>query len=280
MHVQQAYEYCKGIIETNSKTFAKAFHHLPKHKRQAVWAVYAFCRQADDIVDEESSENISLEDFQTQLNQFADGELITEDPLWIALKDTFKKYPMDLQPFYEMLQGQKMDLNHSKYKTLSEVLDYSYHVASTVGLMLLPILAPDKTKELRESAVKLGYAMQITNILRDIGEDYEKGRRYLPEELMKKHGYTESMLSAGIVNQAFIHLWEDLAGCAEGFYREALKDMHLYPLPSRVPVQAAAHFYERILHSARANNYDVFQQRAFVSLEEKKTILNGLAMIK
>lgn len=280
MHVQQAYEYCRGIIEANSKTFAKAFHHLPKEKRQAVWAVYAFCRQADDIVDEASESEISLDDFQYLLDQFSKGNLISEEPLWVALEDTFSKYPLDLKYFYDMIQGQRMDLNHREYLTWADVLDYSYHVASTVGLMLLPILAPNRSRELKESAVKLGYAMQVTNILRDIGEDYVRGRIYIPEDLMKKYGYTEAMLAKGVVNEAFIKVWEDMAEEAEKYYREGLKYMHLYPLASRLPVQAAAHLYERILHSARANNYDVFQQRAFVTLEEKKTILSGIVVSK
>lgn len=279
MEVQQAYEHCKTIIEYHSKTFSKAFNHLPKVKRHAVWAVYAFCRTADDIVDEGSNKEAELSEFKTQLDQFNRGQLPLNQPLWIALDDAFKNFDFDTAPFYDMIRGQEMDLSIVHYQRMEDVVNYSYHVASTVGLMLLPILAPASKKALAPSAVKLGYAMQITNILRDIGEDYERKRCYIPEELMQKYGYTKKMLAEGTVNEPFVQIWEEMAAIAEDYYREGLADMHLYPLHSRLPVQAAAHFYKQILQVARANDYDIFQRRAFVTPEQKKSILNGLEAI-
>lgn len=279
MQVHQAYEHCKTVIEYHSKTFSKAFTHLPKAKRNAVWAVYAFCRTADDIVDEGNNKEEELRAFKQQLDQFNQGTLPLQQPLWIALDDTFKNFDFDITPFYEMILGQEMDLYHRKYDNFDQVVNYSYHVASTVGLMLLPILAPSNKKRLVPSAIKLGYAMQITNILRDIGEDFTRGRCYIPADLMKKYGYTKKMLADGVVNKAFIQIWEEMAAEAEVYYREGLADMHLYPLHSRLPVQAAAHFYKQILQVARANDYDVFQRRAFVTPEQKKSILSGLEAI-
>jgi 15-cis-phytoene synthase len=280
MEVRQAYDYCRKVIENNSKTFAKAFQHLPKDRRRAVWAVYAFCRTADDIVDEGVNKEIELQRFKHDLDRFAAGDIPDSSPLWTALNHTFHLFSFDLKPFYEMISGQEMDLYGYSFQSFEDVLDYSYRVAGTVGLMLLPVLAPDTKEELKPSAVKLGYAMQITNILRDVGEDWEKGRKYLPEELMVKFGYTEQMLDAGEINDAFIGLWEEMASEAEAFYEESLESIHLYPVSSRLPVQAAAHFYRKILHTARQNKYDVFRRRAVVSQEEKSNILNGLAATK
>jgi phytoene synthase len=110
MLVNDAYFQCKNVIEYHSKTFAKAFHHLPKKKRQAVWAVYAFCRQADDIVDEGTNPQYELQRFKNQLDIFAQGELPEHSFLWIALNDSFKQFNFDLSPFYEMISGQEMDL--------------------------------------------------------------------------------------------------------------------------------------------------------------------------
>ncbi|WP_147804857.1 phytoene/squalene synthase family protein [Alkalicoccus halolimnae] len=280
MQVQEAYDHCRLIIEQHSLTFAKAFKHLPRKKRQAVWAVYAFCRTADDIVDEGVEKERELKRFKKDLDRFADGDTPLHDPLWTALEDAFRHFSFDIQPFYDMIKGQEMDLYGYNYRSFNEVLNYSYHVASTVGLMLLPILAPDAKEELKLSAVKLGYAMQITNILRDIGEDMDRDRKYIPDELMKKYGYTQAMLERREVNQGFISIWEEMAQSAEKYYEEGLELTNLYPVHSRLPVQAAALLYKRILHSARRNEYDVFKRRAVVSQEEKSVILNELASIK
>jgi len=276
MLVNDAYLQCKKVIEYHSKTFAKAFQHLPKKKRQAVWAVYAFCREVDDIVDEGLNPKVELEIFKKKFNLFAQGKQPESSFLWIALGDTFQQFKFDLTPFYQMISGQEMDLKKTRYETVDEVLHYSYHVASTVGLMLLPILAANNQEQLKESAISLGYAMQITNILRDIGEDFDRDRIYLPAKLMKEHGYTRGMLENRQVNEAFISLWEELAHQAEDYYKEGLKLMHLYPLNSRIPVRAAAQFYKEILNSVRANAYDTFHHRAFISSEEKKQILRTI----
>ncbi|MFC4738033.1 phytoene/squalene synthase family protein [Bacillus daqingensis] len=280
MHTEQAYKHCKMVIEKHSKTFSKAFQHLPKAKRQAVWAVYAFCRTADDLVDEGTNQEEDLDQFEQELMQFEQGAVPRERLLWTALSDTFSRFDFDLKPFYDMIAGQRMDLRSRSYTSVEEVLDYSYHVASTVGLMLLPILAPGKENDLRPSAIKLGYAMQLTNILRDVGEDIRLGRKYLPDDLMKEYGYTREMLEAGIVNESFVQVWERLATLAESFYQEGLQDIHLYSPAARLPVQAAAYFYREILQTARNNRYDVFKQRAVVSTETKQHILSGLALSK
>lgn len=276
MEINEAYEDCRRVIERQSKTFAKAFQHLPKRKRQAVWAVYAFCRRADDLADEGDSRIEDLNYFKDQFTKFTKGEIPEPTSQWIALKDTFESFQFDIAPFYDMLKGQEMDLKRRSYKTFDDVLDYSYHVASTVGLMLLPILAPGKEEKLKESAIYLGYAMQLTNILRDIGEDLNRNRVYLPKDLMTHHQYSETMLFDKQITAPFILLWEEIAAHAETFYLKGLMDMGEYPLNARIPVRAAAYFYKEILNSVRANNYDVFRKRAYVSREEKQQILRQL----
>ncbi|RWZ60797.1 phytoene/squalene synthase family protein [Halobacillus fulvus] len=268
-----AYEHCRDIIERHSKTFSKAFSMLPKQQKKAVWAIYAFCRRADDIVDEGKDPDRELEKFAQEFDLFMEGKLENDHPAWLALEDVFKNFPMDPKPFYDMIAGQRMDLNPKPIKTKDDLLTYCYHVASTVGLMLLPVIAPGKTAMLRDGAVELGYAMQITNILRDIGEDLERGRVYLPEQTMAEHGYSFDDLKRKNQNQAFVNLWEDLAEDAEMYYERSLKTIPYYPIYSRAPVGGAAKMYRAIIQSVRKNDYDVFERRNYVTDQEKKQII-------
>ncbi|WP_338704868.1 phytoene/squalene synthase family protein [Bacillus altitudinis] len=275
--VQTALKICEETIQTHSKTFYRAFYMLPKKKRQAVWAVYSFCRRADDIVDESPSPKEELASFQEAFERFLQGEVDRDDPMWVALEYTFQQFRMDESPFRDLLRGQEMDLEQHRYETLDELLIYSYHVASTVGLMLLPIIAPRKKEQLKEAAISLGIGMQLTNILRDIGEDKaERNRIYLPKQVMDQFGYTEQELQEGIVNQAFQHVWEYIAFEAEAYYEEFFDHLHEFPLYSRIPVKAAAHFYKAILDKTRENEYRVFTKRSYISTQEKALILEDI----
>ncbi|WP_059105006.1 phytoene/squalene synthase family protein [Shouchella shacheensis] len=274
--IEHAYAYCHNIISQHSKTFTKAFGSLPKKKRQAVWAIYAFCREVDDIVDEQPSSMTSLENFETEFAAFLDGDLPAGDPKWLALHDVFSTFDMNPQPFHEMIQGQYMDLHQQRYETLEELENYAYHVASTVGLMLLPVLAPTTHQRLQRDGIALGKAMQLTNILRDVGEDLSMGRIYLPRRLLSDYGVSEAQLLAGNVDQNFINLWECIATRAENLYQQAFTTMHLYPLNAQLPVKGAAHMYRAILDAVRKNEYDVFTKRAFIEKERKQSIMHSV----
>ncbi|WP_173916650.1 phytoene/squalene synthase family protein [Halobacillus sp. Marseille-Q1614] len=268
-----AYQYCRDVIYKHSKTFSKAFSMLPKDQKRAVWAIYTFCRQVDDIVDEGENPKEELTQFTLQFDQFVQGKLQSRHPAWTALADVFEKFPMDPTPFYEQIEGQWMDLEPRTIRTKEDLLSYCYHVASTVGLMLLPVIAPGREKELRQGAVDLGYAMQITNILRDIGEDLDRERVYLPKDLLENHQYSCEDLRAGIINSSFINLWEELAEEAEYYYKRGIATLPMYPSYSRTPVKGAAYLYRAILPSVRDNNYEVFRRRNYVSDQQKKQII-------
>lgn len=273
MDVREAYNRCEEIIAANSKSFYKTFSLLPKEKRKAVWAVYAFCRTVDDIVDEGENPVVELERFKQTFRQFLAGAYDTENPMWIALHDVFAKFSMDEEAFHCLIKGQEMDLVVSRYETLDELLDYSYHVASSVGLMLLPVLAPGKAAVLKEGAVSLGYAMQITNILRDIGQDLKMGRIYLPNEVMQKHGLTEADLLQSTVNESFVAVWEELAAEAERYYRQSFETIQEYPLQSRLAVKGAGLVYREILSAIREKEHNVFREKHYVSEKSKQAIL-------
>ncbi|WP_223700733.1 phytoene/squalene synthase family protein [Sutcliffiella deserti] len=269
----KAYQHCEDIIREHSKTFYKAFFLLPSEKKTAVWAVYAFCRQVDDIVDEGVQPKIELQKFKEHFLMFLNGSLPSDNPMWLALNDVFSRYDMDVQAFHDMISGQEMDLYKTMYYTEEEVLHYSYHVASSVGLMLLPILAPRNKSALRQGAIALGQAMQITNILRDVGEDLARDRIYLPIKKLEKAGYTIEELEKHRVNKAFIKVWEEMAVEAERLYELALNTIDLYPVDSRTPVKGAAYLYRAILGSIRQKNYSVFHTKHYITREEKQKIL-------
>ena len=267
MSLDNDFLYCKKIIKENSKSFYKAFSRLPKAKANAIFAVYAFCRTADDLIDlKEDKESLLL--FKDELHKFSKGE-ITDKPLWRALGEVFEKYDMNIKPFFEMIEGQLMDANFKNIETQDELTNYCYYVAGTVGLMILPILSTKHHKELEEIAVKLGAAMQITNILRDIGEDYKINRIYIPKEVMDKFNYSSSDLASNIINKNFIELWEYEAKIAEELYKETYRKIKLFDRDSRGSVILASRLYKEILNSVRKNNYDCLTKRNYVGFYKK-----------
>lgn len=269
-------EKCRQVIEQYSKTFYKAFSKVKnKHKRKAIYAVYAFCRRADDVVDIDK-DKIKLEKLTRELDMFVTKGK-TPNFMWRSLKRHTKTYyqGFDYKPFYDMIKGQEMDLDFKVYETLEDLLDYCYHVAGTVGLMLTPILSFEEKDNLIDFSINLGYAMQITNILRDIGEDYRNGRVYLPQSMMAQANYKHEDLSSGKINDRFIGLFEKLAKVAEDHFDQSLKDINLFKEDAKLPLALSIILYRAILDQVRENGYDVFKKRAVVSDEKKKAIIEN-----
>ncbi|WP_339196913.1 phytoene/squalene synthase family protein [Solibacillus sp. FSL R5-0449] len=262
--------YCENIIKKHSKSFYFAFSGLPAEKRYAVYAIYAFCRLADDSVDENpiaAVKSAAINQLRHELDLFSRHEE-RDHPLWRALRHVFNTFEMDIQPFYDQLTGQEMDIDFSSPKTLQQLEEYSYYVAGSVGLMLLPIIATENHQYLKKTAVDLGIAMQITNILRDIGEDFhEKNRIYLPEMERLRFGYGEEKLNQQLIDQSFINLWEHLAVRAETLYDAFSNHLMIYDDDSKAPLMTAATVYREILNVVRENHYDCLTKRNFVAKE-------------
>ncbi|MER2009094.1 MAG: phytoene/squalene synthase family protein [Psychrobacillus sp.] len=273
--VKDYYRYCEEIIKKNSKSFYFAFSQLPEDKANAVFAIYTFCRRADDSVDENGSkvrQQEELERLNMELQLFEKGEEI-QHPMWLALRDVFNRYNMSIEPFYEQLEGQRMDINFTEPMTLMELEKYSYYVAGTVGLMLLPVLAQGSSIDLTEQAISLGIAMQITNILRDIGEDYHiKNRVYIPQSLLASELYSADHLKKATINPGFIRIWESLAQHAEELYDNFFHSTFYFDEDSRFQVLLAAKVYRGILNAVRKNNYDCFHVKNYVSPIEMQKI--------
>lgn len=281
MDINSSYKYCEDIIKKHSKSFYKAFSLLPKEKSNAIYAVYGFCRLCDDSIDEYNDINM-LEDLEAELEMFFSGN-VPDKPIWIALSDVLKKYEIQKEPFFDLIYGQKLDYSFKEFLSQQQLMEYCYYVAGTVGLIILPILATKNHKLLREPAIKLGKAMQLTNILRDIGEDFDNGRVYLPTELLEKYNYSHDDLYKKIINENFINLWEHEAKLAEELYNSSLDAISEFDGDSKYPVLIAAHIYREILNEVRKNSYDCLNKRNVVStirknqivLEVKKQLKNG-----
>lgn len=267
--LKKDYAYCEKVIKVSSKSFYTAFSKLPKDKAKAVYAIYAFCRQADDTVDANEplalkKENLAI--LEAELKEFEKGKT-PNHPMWRALRDVFNRYAMTTSPFYDQLEGQKRDLDFQEITDLAALKDYSYYVAGSVGLMLLPILATKSgiTESLKESAVSLGVAMQITNILRDVGEDYRENKRvYLPTELLDRHQVDLAQNIEKGADKKFIALWEELAEESSRGYEAFENSITLYDSDCRFPVLVSSKLYSGIMDSVRKNNYDCLSKRNYV----------------
>jgi phytoene/squalene synthetase len=272
------YFLTEQIIKKNSASFYAAFSRLQdKHRRRGIFSVYAFCRYVDDLIDEKKDLNQLLA-YKSQLDDFVKGQPV-KGFRWRTLKDTARRfYPVDYdyQPYYEMIEGQEFDSHPVRMETLDQLLHYCDLVAGSVGKMLLPLLAPKATMDLTPFAIALGRAFQLTNILRDIGEDHRIDRVYLPKSLMNAHRYSLSDLNQFTINDSFISLWEDLAGVAERYYQQALPMLIHFPQDSRWPLKGALLVYRAILDVVRKNQYTVMKKKHFVSHDEKLAILRKL----
>jgi len=266
--VEQSYRRCREITKTCSKTFYFASLFLPPEKRKAIWAIYAFCRTADDIADASDSAEIrlaKLDDWQHQLVAAFSGR--PEQPVMVAVADTARRYDVSIQPALQLLQGARKDITIQRYATYEELLEYCYLVASTVGLLVSPILGYEQGA--LEYGIALGRAMQMTNILRDVGEDARMGRIYLPAEDMHRFGYSEDELLRGVIDADFIELMKFQVARVREMYRAAAPGIELLAPGSRYTVRLALTLYGRILDEIEGNGYDVFTRRAYVPIRTK-----------
>mmetsp|Transcript_99099 Transcript_99099/g.181781 ORF Transcript_99099/g.181781 Transcript_99099/m.181781 type:complete len:491 (+) Transcript_99099:74-1546(+) len=283
--LEEAYQLCKKITERASKTFYAGTKLMTEDQKKAVWAIYTWCRRTDDLVDcppDPSSEKMlaGLNEWRSRLPKVFDG--VAYDKLDLAILDTKKRYPtLSIEPFNDMIKGMMMDTEQfgkNRYETWDELYVYCYRVASTVGLMTLPVLgtAPGYTEEeAKAPAIALGIALQITNILRDVGEDAQRGRIYLPKEDMDRFGVTEQQIMNGVVDENYVNLMKFEIQRARDWYAKSHEGIPMLAKHSRLGVQGAGDMYSKILNKLEENNYDNFRKRAYVNKFEKLVTILG-----
>ncbi len=262
-----AYRLCAASIRAHSRGFYFAGLLLPPEPRRAMFGLYAFCRRCDDAVDQGGTEAARcLEAWRAEIARGGDGA----DPVVRVWHDLRRRYGLDGRHAEELLLGVEQDLNPAtRYPNLHALLEYCYRVASTVGLLSLPILGWTGTPPPCAEAIALGQAMQLTNILRDIGEDARLGRVYLPLDLMARHSVTETDLRAERLTPALVALIEVLAAEAEALYQAAWPGIRRLAPDSRLGIAVAAVLYRQILLEVRRIDYDVFRRRAHTTLPQK-----------
>jgi 15-cis-phytoene synthase len=279
---EAAYELCRQVTAEFGKTFYLATLLMSVPKRQAIWAIYAWCRNTDEMVDGAGAEDTTLatlDGWEQQLESVFAGS--PTDDYDVALVDTIARFPqLDIQPFREMIAGQRMDLQQKRYQNFDELSLYCYRVAGTVGLMSNAIVGVDGNRSNcpwnnaanfvpTDEAVALGIAKQLTNILRDVGEDAQRGRIYLPLDEMALFNYSEADLFNRVVNDNWRDLMRFQIQRARKYYQQAEAGIGYLSPDVRWPVWAALLLYQQILDAIERNNYDVFNYRAYVSVPRK-----------
>jgi len=284
LSLRESYTFCREITRKHAKTFYLATRFLPTHKQRAVFAIYALCRYIDDTVDEaidlEFNKKIDLVDIHKKLEVIKEQLLVTfdkgctEDPIFHALADSLKTLNLSVEHPLILIDGVYTDLIKNRYATFEEVYEYSYKVASVVGLMTSEIFGYTD-KDALKYAVDLGIAMQLTNILRDIGEDLDRNRIYLPQEDLDAFEVTEEDLRAGVVTNNIRQLLKFQIDRARTYYKNAEKGITMLDRDSRLPVWLARLNYARILDKIEDCDYNVLNKRVFLSATEKMSILPG-----
>lgn len=272
-----AYDTARAITRTASKSFYLSTLLLPRRKRRAIQALYGFLRTTDNIVDDggDGATLVALESWRARSRRPTAEQ---DHPVLLAWADTRDRCGVPQALAEELIDGVAMDLTVRRYASYADLERYCYCVASTVGLMCLHIVRPadDGPAALAAAApyaVQLGLAMQLTNILRDVGEDARAGRIYLPLDELRAANYREADLLAGAITPAFRRLMTDQIARAQSLYDASQPGIALLHPDSRFAIAAAAAIYRGILPKIVANDYDVFARRAHLTLREKLALL-------
>lgn len=262
--LSRAYIQAERITKAHSKSFHFASSLLPEEKRMAARALYAFCRTVDDIVDVSDpvlDRDSALNYWRRMVEHasFSDGDLVAA-----AWADTLTRYHIPRHYALQLIDGVARDLEQTRYQTFEDLATYCYGVASTVGLMSMYIVG-FKTNDAVAYAIKLGVALQMTNILRDVGEDYRNGRLYLPREELAYFGIREDDIATGRVTDTWRQFMKFQLERTRQLYADSWEGVKLLEREGQLAIGAASVFYEGILDQIEKNDFDVFTRRASIN---------------
>jgi 15-cis-phytoene synthase len=269
-----AYRYCALVTRTSSRTFSLAASLLPLEKRRAVQALYAFCRATDDVVDRARTQADAARTLAGWRERLLEPAL-TYDPVPLAFRDAQVHHGIPQGYATQLIDGIARDLTQTRYASFAELAEYCYGVASTVGLMVMHVIR-FRGEDALPYAIRLGVALQMTNILRDVGEDWRLGRCYLPLDELAAFGLTEDAIARGVVDDRWRTFMRFQIARARSLYQEAEPGIALLGAEGRYAVAAAAGLYREILADIEAHDFDVFDRRAHVSGLGKVCRLPGI----
>ena len=273
-----AFEACRRETAEWAKTFYLGTLLLPREKRRAIWAIYVWCRRTDELMDSDEAQSRSVQELSDRLDHWEEktralfqGHVC--DELDAVMADTIERFPQGIQPYLDMIEGQRMDLTWTRYSSFDDLKTYCYRVAGTVGLMTQGVMGVDDAytsapwsdrPDTSDAAIALGIANQLTNILRDIGEDRGRGRIYLPQEDLDYFGYSEDELFAGKVNESWKSLMAFQLHRARDWFDRSESGVRWLSRDARWPVWTSLRLYRGILDAIERQDYDVFNARAYV----------------
>jgi phytoene synthase len=280
LSLAESYDLCRRVQKAHSRTYYFSTRLFPAEVRPHVHALYAFMRYADEIVDTPhdlppGAQLSVLEEFEVETMSAVSGERVL-NPILHAYADTVRACGIDPGTITAFMESMKMDTRVFRYPTYSDLEIYTYGSAAVVGLMMCRIVGVVDGKA-DPHAEALGIAMQLSNFLRDVGEDWRRGRVYLPLEDLARFEYTERDLASGAVDERFAQLMRFEIDRARRLYEVADEGMGYIPRGRRFPVVVARELYAAILDRIEAQQYDVFSRRAQVSRPAKLLVAAGCA---
>ena len=274
--LEASYRHCREVARTRARNFYYSFLLLTRERRDAMCAVYAFNRACDDLSDEPGATPAALERWRAELEAALQGRY-GEDPLWPAFHDTVRRFAIPHPYFHAMIEGVASDLDPRRIATFDELYHYCYQVASVVGMTVIHIFGFNSPDAL-PLAERCGVAFQLTNILRDVREDAERGRVYLPDEDLKRFGVDPADLRNGRRSEAFVRLMRFEAERAREYYDLSRPLLEMVDKASQPSLRALIAIYSRLLDRIEASGFDVLSRRVRLSGLEKSWILARAAL--
>lgn len=275
--IDDAYAWCKQYTKERASNFYYAFAVLPRPKRHAIYAAYAFSGLVDDIADEldnRAEQKRQMSEARARLRACYAGE--RAGTLFVALGDAIDRYAIPAEFFEELINGVEMDFTINRYATWDELSQYCYRVASMVGLICTSVFGAKADPNAREYAINLGIALQIVNIMRDVREDAERGRVYFAADELTAHGLTADDILACRYDARFAAMMRMQGTRAHEYFARGRRLLPLLDLRSRMCVNVLQGVYAEILRRIEARNYDVLSERVSLSTGEKLRAIGGL----
>ncbi len=272
----RAFEHCRAVTRRRARNFYYGLKLTPQPQRSALYAIYAWMRRADDLVDSTPGESEAgrreIAAFGAATDAALSGRAARDEHLWVALADTARRFELPREAFHMVLEGQLRDLSGARYDSFSDVRDYCYHVASTVGLICISVWGYSDPAA-RELAVDRGIAFQLTNILRDYKEDFDAGRVYLPADDFARHGLTPEQLRHWTLPVACRAMISELAARTRSFYERSAPLDRMICRCGRPTLQAMTTIYGALLTKIeRSPRRIVAQRRLRISSPRKGSI--------
>lgn len=272
----KSYAYCRNVAKRRARNFYYSFILLPKDRKNAMCAIYAFMRHCDDLCDEPGATCVAIERWRDALELALTGTPGRE-PLWPAFLDTVSRCKIPHEYFYQMIEGVASDLQPRTIETFDDLYRYCYLVGSVVGLSTVHVLGFNSAEAL-PLAEKCGIAFQLTNILRDVREDAALGRIYIPAEDLKRFGVLADDLRFTRRTEGFCRLMEFEVDRARSFYNESARLLDLIDKDSRASLWAGVAIYSSLLERVGESPYDVLSRRISISGAEKTRIVLRAAL--